>query len=486
MISFLAKSAVIYGAIDAFTKSLSVVAVLVLSNLFAPAQIGTLELMLSLAAFVGMVSNFGLNNASHRFYWDKPNNEHRYAIVTSGFIAMVLTSTMTCTFAAALYKFWGHNLDYFNLKINFYVFSSILFYGVLIQILGYLQDVARLKFSPRRFFLIALFSKFLSVLISLIAIKTFGFGIEHFIVIQVFVFFLVLPLCVSFVWQDFDLKCVNIRIIRRMTKFGFPFIFSSFSYWLLGSTDRWMLSMFTNLDDVATYSIAFRMGLILTIVTTGIGLAWSPVAMKIRNDYPKDFKAIYGEVLCVIILIMYFFVHAIGLFSLEIFSAIFDEFYVGSVGPYLFLSFGMIFLATTQVTALGLGIAERTGYLAVGAMSTAVINAILNYFFIPKYGPAGAAFASMASYFFMTCVYYLWSQRYSPIFVNARLFNLILTYCFSSGCVALIVVSFGDSIIIQLSKSILIITTFSLSILFISRMDIFKKRDKFQALMEIN
>jgi O-antigen/teichoic acid export membrane protein len=66
----LAKDSAIYGGADLVSKVISFFTFPFIAKALSPESFGFLELILTSTALLGVVSNFGLNNAVQRFYWD--------------------------------------------------------------------------------------------------------------------------------------------------------------------------------------------------------------------------------------------------------------------------------------------------------------------------------------------------------------------------------------------------------------------------------
>ena len=67
----LAKDSVIYGGADFLTKLFSFFTFPIIAAVLSPKIFGTLELILTSTALLGLIMNCGLNNSVQRFYWDK-------------------------------------------------------------------------------------------------------------------------------------------------------------------------------------------------------------------------------------------------------------------------------------------------------------------------------------------------------------------------------------------------------------------------------
>ena len=68
---------------------------------------------------------------------------------------------------------------------------------------------------------------------------------------------------------------------------------------------------------------------------------------------------------------------------------------------------------------------KKTNYIALGTSFSAVINLVLNYIFIPKYGSFGAALTTLASYFFLFVFHEIITRKK----LNYKLFSPVQYIC---------------------------------------------------------
>ena len=76
---------------------------------------------------------------------------------------------------------------------------------------------------------------------------------------------------------------------------------------------------------------------------------------------------------------------------------------------------GVVLSGTTQITGLGISLENRTRLFAGAAWTTALVNVLLNFLLIPRFGALGAGIATFLSYALLTGLYLYWSQRLHPI-----------------------------------------------------------------------
>lgn len=424
----LAKDSGIYGGADFITKVLAFFAYPIIAAALSPMAFGTLELIFTVTALLGLVMNCGLNNAVQRFYWDKDTLvAQQPALVTSGFAAQVIFGLLVTFIGLLLVPFLLPWIEAEEWPLTWVALAAALFAMLLSQWSQYILDVIRLHFAPWRFFAIALVSRVGTMLFGLVAVVSLGLGIDGLLVAQVIVLTLVLPIALFLIRKDINFSKINMIWLKELVQFGYPFIFASLAYWLFGSMDRWMLASMHSVEEVGIYSVAFRFASIVLFVSTAFGQAWSPIAMKIRTDHPDSYRTIYGQVLLLLVFVTLIVGGALALFSGELISLIMPQEYLKSSLPLAILCFAIIFQSSLQVTALGISLEKKTYIFARLAWLAAVINFIGNYLLIPHFGASGAASATFISYIVLTVSYFYYTQKLHPIVVNWKsLFGIML------------------------------------------------------------
>ena len=74
------------------------------------------------------------------------------------------------------------------------------------------------------------------------------------------------------------------RLGKQLIQFGAPFIFVNIAFWLFGSIDRWMLGSMASTSEVGIYSVAGRFGMIIMLVSSAFGQAWSPFSIQLFSE----------------------------------------------------------------------------------------------------------------------------------------------------------------------------------------------------------
>lgn len=411
----LAKDSAIYGGADFLSKLLAFFTFPLIAAALSPATFGTLELIVTATTLLGLAANCGLNNSLQRFYWDKDTTvSDRPLLVSGGLMAEtgLLIASLTAG-AIVLLCTWPF-IQSQDLPLSWVTIAAALALMAATQITQYLLDVIRLHMAPWRFLSVALVARALTAIAGVIVVVWFHQGLDGLLLAQMCVALLVIPWAMFAVRVDLVLKTRR-DLVVKLLKFGYPFIFSSLAFWLFGSMDRWMLASMSSVEEVGIYSVAFRFASVIMFISLAFGQAWSPLAIKLRTEYPDHYRTMYVDILMILGCGMLILAGGTALFSHEIIELLMPKEYSAAALPMAILCLGIALQATQQVTAVGISIALKPFIFARLAWITVALNFILNWLLIPSFGAVGSAWATALTYLALTSGYLYFSQKLHPL-----------------------------------------------------------------------
>lgn len=432
----LIKDSAIYGGADFFSKCILFLAYPVVAAALSPRAFGALELIGTTTMMLGLVMNCGLNNATQRFYWDKDTGpEQRPVMVSSGLIALVGLGVLTMSLGLLSIPVISPFVQESGLPLTWVAMVAALFLMGFNQWLQFVLDVLRLQFAPWRFMAVSMLFRVGGAIAGVVAVAGMGWGVDGLLSVQAIAALAVFPLAIYFIRTDLTRRLDRAWVVELM-KFGCPFIFMGLAYWLFGSMDRWMLASMASVEEVGIYSVAFRFSTIVLFVSGAFGQAWSPIAIKIRTDDPRNYRQIYANVLLLLLYVMLAVGGCIALFSGELISMIMPNEYGASALPLTILCFSVAIQATQHVTAIGISLEKKTYLFARLAWITAIVNFFLNLLLIPDYGATGAALATMISHVILTSFYIYFTQIVHFLPISWKKLCFLLGLGGFVGCVA--------------------------------------------------
>lgn len=466
MLKKLFKDSIIYGGSDFVLKFIAFFTFPIIASTLSTQEFGILELISTLMGFAIFFARCGLSNSVQRYYWDENSLNQQKDIIMSGLITLLTLSLVIVTIGVFSIPFLMPVVFDAELPIGSVALYSAVCLILFLPSQEFVLNTLRLHFSPWKYFSFSVLSRVFVVFAGLYAVVYLNEGVGGYLLSQLIVSIFIFPIGFLFIKKDLVAK-FNFKWVKTLLVFGYPFIFVDMAYWIFSSMDRWMLASMTSIEDVGIYSVASRFSMIVLFVSTAFGMAWSPYAIKLKTDYPNNYKEMYSEILLVLVMILIIVGGTIALFSGEIIVLLMPKEYEGSIIPLIILCFSIVIQTTQQVTAIGISIEKKTYLFARLAWGTAIVNLVANYFLIPEFGVSGAAWATLLSYIILTSSYLYASQKLHPIPVNYPHLSWLIMLGIGIFIMAIIMAEYKldfDNIILKMVALILllIIAYFSL------------------------
>jgi O-antigen/teichoic acid export membrane protein len=183
--------------------------------------------------------------------------------------------------------------------------------------------------------------------------------------------------------------------------------------------DRPILKALTDDATVGVYQANYRLGIFMMIAVSIYDYAWRPFFFARASD--PDAKKIFSRVMTYLVLALsalflafVFFIPDVARFEIAGHHFIHPRYWEG-LGIVPVIMAGYFFLGISTNLSAGLYIDQKTKYLPAVNIAGAGLNIALNYLMIPRFGIAGAAWATFLAYFAMAAILYLVTRRVYPV-----------------------------------------------------------------------
>lgn len=199
-------------------------------------------------------------------------------------------------------------------------------------------------------------------------------------------------------WHDDWIRFkISKMYIKDALKFGVPLIPHSLGGLLIASVDRIMVTNMLDLAQTGIYTVAMQIGMVLSILTNSFNKAYAPWLFENLKTCSHVKKIKIVRYTYVYFLIVIAIATVLGLSAPFILSFLVGEsFRHGSnIVLYIAIGFalgGMYFMVTNYVIWAG-----ATARLAGITLVSGLINFIVTYIFIDKYGLMGAGYGFVLS-----------------------------------------------------------------------------------------
>jgi O-antigen/teichoic acid export membrane protein len=195
---------------------------------------------------------------------------------------------------------------------------------------------------------------------------------------------------------------VDWKLFRELFHFGKYTFGTNISSMVMKSTDTWLIGRLITPTAVAIYNPALRLSNLVEVPTLTItNIVFPAVPQKMKERGKEGVRDIYIKSVSLILAAMAPMVIPLFVLAEPIIRIIFGEEYIEAASILritIFYSLIIPFNRQFGMVMDGLKSPKLNFYLL---LITAVLNAVLNYFFLIRFGLIGSAWATLVSYIFI-------------------------------------------------------------------------------------
>ena len=196
---------------------------------------------------------------------------------------------------------------------------------------------------------------------------------------------------------------------------------------LLNMGDRYILLYLIDADATGLYDLAYSVAGILTaFLLQPVSLAFLPQSYKLYRQ-PGD-RRYYSKMQTYVVLATIWMALGLAFFGdIVVRTLARSEAYWSATAIIPLLLLGNVFFAGRLITMIGLLVKKRTQVAALTVVVATVVNILLNFWLIPKWGLYGAALATVLAYFLLYILTYYFAQNsYKIPYENMKLVKVLL------------------------------------------------------------
>lgn len=424
----------IYGVSNIISRTLNFVLTPFYLGLFTTSAFGVFNLLFSWTSIVAAFLALGMETTYFRFLNKSGNNKQ---VFQNSFMILSLSSIV---FGLSSLFFFPEIVHYFQQDVSR---SSINYTPFLYLFIGFIIldnlnviPFARLRAEnrPLRYgmiktsgiILFILLNFFFLLVLPRLAHLNGGLGsffkafyIPHWIG-YVFISNLIMS-AYSLIWLSPYLKDIRFKmdwkLFGEMLSYSWPILIANLSYIINENLDKIFLKEFlprkTMLAQLGIYSACYKLAIFLNLFIQAFRLGAEPFFFS-HASHP-DSKKTYA-------LIMYYFVMVVSVISLGILSNISwlkffirDARYWAGLPVVPILVYGYVCLGIYMNLSVWYRLSDQTKFGFYISGLGALVTIIFNWITIPRMGYMGSAWTTLAAYFLMMVVSYVWGQKFYPI-----------------------------------------------------------------------
>ncbi len=385
MSRLLSKNIIIYGGTNALKSLVPLLMLPILTAYLSLEDFGTLSLVETTILFIVPFILLNINAAINVEYFKLEHRELKVYVTNALLISLISFSLFLIIFY--LFNELLSNILNINkdLVVLMVIFSFLRVTGTVV--LGLYQA----KQEAKQFAIFTLFQTLIDFTLSYLFVVLFKFGYMGRLEGTYISFFIFSIVGIYILYKMDYLGKVSFTYTKDIVSFGIPLIPHAISGTVIAMSDRYFVSYYIGNNEVGIYTIAYQLSALMLLVGVSVNQAWTPVLFKLLKE--KDIVKIYKYTFYLFIL---FIISAIGIYFLKdtLFYIFVDEKFYSAKEYFGYLLLGFFFQSLYFLVTNILFFEKRTKLLAAMTFFGAIVNLILNYFFIIEFGTIGVAYAT--------------------------------------------------------------------------------------------
>ncbi len=412
-----------YFSANAATKALGFISIPVLTRLLTPAEYGIYSVFLTYVGMFVIIMPLNAHSAISRYWYEEKDDFDRF-LGTSILLALIsfgVTSLVLIVFKKQLSAFMQIDEILLLLLIPF----------VILRLVGLIFNQV---FIPQRK------SKMIARYEVIKAYGGFALGValiflfqshRYYGVIagQLIILFLVSLFMINKL-KPYFYAVLNKGHLKYILKYSMPRLPHALSGIILAQFDRIMIKGYNGSEDAGLYSLAYNIGMLLSVFIIALLQAWTPDFYKSMNN--KDYKTLDADIHKAFRLML------LGGMGLMLFGPdagliLAGKEFHASLKIIPLIVTGYVFWGLWGFFSRSISYSYKTIWLSVVSLSAGMVNIILNAIYIPRYGYVAGAVTTVVSYILMAALgwfitKYILKLHVMPMFRFAWLIILMVVF----------------------------------------------------------
>ncbi len=386
-----------------------------IANYLGVEAFGTYSYALSLIMLLTVASHAGLNGlvVHELLKFDSEKN----IIMGTSFILKGLGSLLGLTFAIIYYFMFEFGTLPGSLIL---IFLPILLFQVFEVIDFWFQSGLQSKYVTYSRFISVLLGAMLKVGVLLVGGGLILLGLTQVIQLFLFAFFLVIFYQRYSHSSVFDWQYSSDKIRKYLKQGGLLFASAIFAMVYL-KVDQIMLKWMGGLEQVGIYAVASTLSEAWNFLPVAIVASFFPKLVEMKkggtDEYAVRMQQLFDFLFVVAFSASIFFT----IFSKYLIGMLYSAEYAGASAILIIHIWSSIFVFHRTMISRWILMEELLMFSVLSQAFGAVSNVVLNYYFIPSYGGAGAAFATLISYSMASYFSLLFMSKTRHVFVMVTL-----------------------------------------------------------------
>ena len=226
-------------------------------------------------------------------------------------------------------------------------------------------------------------------------------------------------------WKYFDIKAYSKEEARRLLKYSLPFIPNQLSWWVVGVSDRTIISWFLNVAANGLYSVANKFSSIYITFYNIFNLSWTEsVSLHINDEDSEEFLEATINTMFKL-----FYAVCIGIIAYMplLFPILINKQYSQAYQQIPILMLAVLFQVIVGLYSVIYVALKKSAEIAKTSFWAAVINIGVDVALIQFIGLYAASISTLVAYATMTIYRYFHIKRYVDVPLHDKYIYVIVT-----------------------------------------------------------
>ena len=399
---------------------ITIPATFIYTRLLQPEDYGIALFVISLINLLFCFCNLGMDQSFIRFFYEKKNAQAPGLLILRC-LSIILLGFLLLLFSLSL---WSENFSQL-LKIPQNTISALVIGVFLYTLLRFLQLIPRLLEQASTFLLANGLKNTFSLFGFLIFFYFFSNNYLSLIYAQLVSMLLVIIwLFAKYRHQivligDANSTFFDASEYKTILIYGLPNFFSLSLTWLFANLDKYLILEWSSAKELGIYTAAFELTAPLQAITTTFTTAWAPRMIQMLTHSPIEskiqFSLIYEKLSFVLA-----FSFILLIFIKEFLILFIGKDFHDAIHIFPWLLFIPFFWALSEVVQAGVIKTKRSYWHIAFSLFTIILNYLLCFLLIPRFGGVGAGIAIAISYLGLFAIRLIVSFKFYAFEINVK------------------------------------------------------------------
>jgi O-antigen/teichoic acid export membrane protein len=422
---------------------IAIVRLPVFTSHFSPAEFGLFSLVSITYSYLSIALYNWINSCVYRYYHEYEVSGQLNILYSNIFILFLAASTVLLLVSVGWYSAAGGK------EVRSLVVPAFCFLFTN-QIFSVLLVIYKIRGKAFIFNLFQALQAVFSFLLILLLIFHLDAGINAIFTGQAgvnLVLTIILLVLNRSILGEISMASLSSGFIRKMMHYGFVGFISSMGIFILISSDRYVIALFQDMNRVGIYNQVYQVGQVsVYFLVTVFFNSITPGFNKLLTGYTKQnekqmMNYIYAFVLLILPLTFY-----VSIFARQVAEFLLGKEFRQGFGMIPWIVISSFLYGLTLFNETKMKFEHRFRPVLWGVIIACLLNAALNFMFVPLWGYSWAAISTFIAYLFLFIYYYIKDDF--PYMRDKGFMRIILV------SVTILVVEMGIDILIRKGFSI--------------------------------